>query len=205
MTTTAATAPTGRGKLTPERERELLRITLELVAEVGYDHVTMATVAKRAKCSTATLYRQWESKPRLVITAWKAYDDERRSTLAEVDTGTLRGDLLEVAQYLADEDPAQESLISVVQAVVRDQELMPLLREIMIRPVLEDLDRILRRAVARGEAAPDSPALRMAEHLLYGPALVETILHGRQPTRAFLTGFVDDILLPVLTRRGDAL
>ncbi|QDY80285.1 TetR/AcrR family transcriptional regulator [Streptomyces qinzhouensis] len=58
--------------LTPERERELLRVTAEPVGEVGYDGVTMAAVAQRAKCGTATLNRRGESKPRLVISAWKA-------------------------------------------------------------------------------------------------------------------------------------
>lgn len=194
-----STVPARRGRLTPEREGELLRITLEMVAEVGYDHVTMADVAKRTKCSTATLYRQWESKPRLVVSAWQARERERSRSLADVDTGTLRGDLMEVVDYLRDEDPAKESLLSLYSALVRDEELMRVLREVMIQPTLRDLGELCRRAVARGEIDADNRVLPLVEHMLLGPWLTEHILHGRQAPRALLESIVDAVLLPALT------
>ena len=41
----------------------------QVLAEVGYDLLTMDAVAARAKASKATLYRRWKSKPELVVAA----------------------------------------------------------------------------------------------------------------------------------------
>ena len=44
-----------RPRVEGEREQEILAATLEVLAEVGYDLLTMDAVATRAKASTATL------------------------------------------------------------------------------------------------------------------------------------------------------
>jgi AcrR family transcriptional regulator len=40
-----------------------------LLAEAGYDQLTIDAVAGRAQCSKATIYRRWPRKAALVITA----------------------------------------------------------------------------------------------------------------------------------------
>jgi len=60
-------------------------------SEVGYDHATVDEVARRARSSTATLYRQWDNKPTLVITALRT---RKYPPLPPIDTGDLRGDLV---------------------------------------------------------------------------------------------------------------
>jgi AcrR family transcriptional regulator len=78
-----------RTRLTPERESELYAAVLDLLREVGYDALTMDAVAARTRSSKATLYRQWGSKPELVV---KALRHNKPGGLAEIDTGSLRGD-----------------------------------------------------------------------------------------------------------------
>ncbi|MFJ8754939.1 TetR/AcrR family transcriptional regulator [Streptomyces sp. NPDC102441] len=193
-------APTAsrRRKLTPERERELLQVTAELVGEVGYDRVTMASVAQRAKCSTATLYRQWESKPRLVMSAWKALTDEGKRDLSQIDTGSLRGDLMGAAQYLVVDDPVRDTFTSVPAAIVQDRSLMEVVREILIHPILRDLSQLLDRAVDRGEIAAGNPVIGLADQVLLGPWLAQTILHGTPATQELMESVVDLVLLPAL-------
>ena len=58
--------PGGRGAT---RETAILQATLELLAESGYDQLTIDAVAARARCSKATIYRRWPGKAALVITA----------------------------------------------------------------------------------------------------------------------------------------
>ncbi|MFF2325101.1 MULTISPECIES: TetR/AcrR family transcriptional regulator [unclassified Streptomyces] len=194
-----APAATRRRKLTAERERELLRVTAELVGEVGYEQVTMAAVAQRAKCSTATLYRQWESKPRLVISAWKALSSEAGNDLSQIDTGSLRGDLTEVARYLVTDDQVKDTFTSVPPAIVQDESLMEIVREILIHPILHDLAQLLDRAVARGEIEAGHPVIGLADQILLGPWLAQIILHGTPATQELMESVVDLVLLPALT------
>ncbi|MFF2526514.1 TetR/AcrR family transcriptional regulator [Streptomyces liangshanensis] len=199
--TEESAAASRRRKLTPERERELLRVTAELVAEVGYDRVTMAEVAQRAKCSTATLYRQWENKPRLVVSAWKAYESDRGIDLGRIDTGSLRGDLLAVARFLVSEDPSKDAFASVPPAIVQQSGLMELVREILLQPIRDDLARLLERAVKRGEIDADNPAVAVADQVLLGPWIAQGILYGTPATQELLENIVDAVLLPALVPR----
>ncbi|MFD5897781.1 MULTISPECIES: TetR/AcrR family transcriptional regulator [unclassified Streptomyces] len=197
MTEESATV-SRRRKLTPERERELLRVTAELVAEVGYDRVTMAAVAQRAKCSTATLYRQWDSKPRLVVTAWKAYEKDRGIDLAQIDTGSLRGDLKAVVRILVADDPAKGAFASVPPAVVQQEGLMELVREILLHPVRSDLAMLLERAVRRGEIAADNPAIGLTDQVLLSPWIAQSVLYGTPATQELMENILDTVLLPAL-------
>ena len=58
-----------RPRIEGHREQEILDATLEVLADVGYDRLTMDAVATAAKASKATLYRRWSSKAALVIDA----------------------------------------------------------------------------------------------------------------------------------------
>ncbi|MEU9608912.1 TetR/AcrR family transcriptional regulator [Streptomyces sp. NPDC048057] len=187
-----------RRKLTPEREQELLRVTAELVGEVGYDHVTMAEVARRAKCSTATLYRQWESKPRLVVAAWKAHGQEQLAAFAEIDTGDLRGDLAAYVHLLVTGDPDRETFASLPPAIMQDQDLMELVRKVLLHPVVDGLTGLLERAAARGEIVAGHPVIALADRLVFGPWFAIDVLYGSPATEKQLMDVIDTVLLPAL-------
>ncbi|MFC8824017.1 TetR/AcrR family transcriptional regulator [Streptomyces sp. NPDC057137] len=194
----------GYRKLTPERERELLRVTAELVGEVGYDRVTMAAIARQAKCSTATLYRQWESKPRLVVSAWRAHESERGGDIGQIDTGSLRGDLQGVVSTLTAGDPANHMFASVSAAIAENEGLMEVVREILIHPILENLTQLLDRAVARGEIAAGNPVIGLTPQILLGPWLAQDILYGTYATEGLMETILDTVLLPALAPRAAA-
>ncbi len=61
--------PTERPRVEGDREQQILDATLEVLADVGYDRLTMDAVAALAKASKATLYRRWNNKVSLVIEA----------------------------------------------------------------------------------------------------------------------------------------
>ncbi|MFE4174186.1 TetR/AcrR family transcriptional regulator [Streptomyces sp. NPDC056909] len=204
MPTPPAQPPSRRSRLSPERERELLEVTLELLAELGYDRMTMADVAKRTKCSTATLYRQWENKQRLVITALKAAP---RRTFVEIDTGSLRGDLRELSRGVFRHDPVMRSFIGIWNAVMRDDLLMRALREIIIEPEMRALRHVLQRSVERGEISPDNPALGLVGQTLFGPLIIQNLFTGERPTPELSEDIINAVLLPALTAgrpAGDA-
>jgi AcrR family transcriptional regulator len=87
-----------RPRMTPDREPDLLITAMDALREVGYQDLSMDLVAARARCSKATLYRLWPGKPQLVAAALYA---TRPAKSDEINTGTLRGDLLCVVGLLA--------------------------------------------------------------------------------------------------------
>src|SRR3954454_20971276 len=82
-----------RPRVEGDRERQILDAALEVLAEVGYDRLTMDAVAQRAKASKATLYRRWNGKVSLVIDALH-HHHQQETPPTPVDTGSLRGDLI---------------------------------------------------------------------------------------------------------------
>ena len=88
--TPEAAAAAQRPRVEGLREQEILDAALVVLADVGYDRLTMDAVAHRAKASKATLYRRWSSKATLVVEALA----RTKGTPPVPDTGDLRSDLL---------------------------------------------------------------------------------------------------------------
>ena len=63
--------PRGRGGryLDSSRDVVLREAALVLLAEVGYDRLTMDAVAARARAGKTTIYRRWPGKAELVVDA----------------------------------------------------------------------------------------------------------------------------------------
>ncbi|MGW3632969.1 TetR/AcrR family transcriptional regulator [Streptomyces sp. NPDC005122] len=185
-----------RSRITPEREAELYRAVLDLLREVGYDALTMDAVAARTKSSKATLYRQWGGKAELVV---KALRHEKPSA-GDADTGSLAGDFHALVMREDDCRMEQNSALmrGLAMALHGNPDLLKAFRELIIEPETVELRRVLGRAVARGEIRPDNPAQEYVLHMLIGAFAVRGVIDQRPPTRAFLTSYVDAVILPAL-------
>ena len=190
--TEAATRPRVEG----DRELEILEAALDVLADVGYDRLTMDAVAARARASKATLYRRWTNKVSLVIDALLTQKDAP----VVPDTGSLRGDLIEAFCGFGGlmDTRAVATLSSVLTAITRDEEFAAEFRSRVIGPKLAVSRAIYERAVARGEARSD---LDLA---LFGPALAGILLHrayllGEPPSRELVAQVIDQIIVPAAT------
>src|SRR4051794_41920104 len=65
----AAAVAAARPRIEGVREQEILDAAIDVLADVGYDRLTMDAVAHRAKASKATLYRRWDSKATPLVEA----------------------------------------------------------------------------------------------------------------------------------------
>src|SRR4051794_41326584 len=65
----AAAVAAARPRIEGVREQEILDAAIDVLADVGYDRLTMDAVAHRAKASKATLYRRPDSKAPHVLEA----------------------------------------------------------------------------------------------------------------------------------------
>jgi len=195
-------AGTPRPRVEGDREVEVLQATLDVLADVGYDKLTMDAVATRAKASKATLYRRWSSKVALVIDALLLDKDAPEP----VDTGSLRGDLL--AAFCGNSGHAGQMdaravamFTSVLTAISRDPEFAASFRERVIGPKLAVTEEIYARAKERGEVRED------LDVSLFGPALAGICLHrvyvfGERPDADLIARVIDQIILPAATSPG---
>lgn len=194
MTTGPTTdPPLTRPRVEGDREHEILRATLAVLADVGYDRLTMDAVAARARASKATLYRRWASKPALVVDAVCS----QKAVTDLPDTGTLRGDLLAAYSGLGGLGDAQalSVLAAIVTAMARDSDLAETYRRDFIGPKQALSRRIFERARDRGEVRAD------VDLDLLAPALAGVVLHrvyllGEDASPALVEAVVDQIILP---------
>jgi len=190
-------APARRSRITPEREAELYEAVLDLLREVGYDALTMDAVAARTRSSKATLYRQWGGKAELVV---KAVRHGKPGKAGGIDTGSLRGDLHALVAREDDCVMEQNSALmrGLAMAMHANPDLRQAFREQLIEPETGEFQRLLRRAVDRGEIRADCPALDFVVHMLAGGFAVRALIEDQPPTQEFLRSYIDAVVLPAL-------
>ena len=179
------------------REAELLAVTLRLLEEHGYDGLTVDAVASEARASKATVYRRWPSKADLVLAA---FIEGIRVVAVPPETGTLRGDLLQLGEKICQQGRQNAGTI---RAVLVEVSRHPALRDALQHEFLDQrkamIQHILRQAVDRGEIAESAIADELWD-LLPGYLIFRSIIPGKPPTSRTVQALVDDFIIPGLTR-----
>lgn len=181
------------------RDPEILDAAIAVLAETGYDGMTIDMVAARAKAGKATLYRRWPSKAELVLDAVACMKKADAESLALPDTGTLRGDLLAMVKDHSHAD-AQNKLhimAGMMSMLSRRPELMESAISAIVEPRLAINKLFLERAIERGEIPADSDVEHLAS---LSPAMAAyRVLVQKQPVdRAFLLKVIDTVVMPAV-------
>lgn len=184
--------------LDSSRDLILRDAALVLLAEVGYDRLTMDAVAARARAGKTTIYRRWPGKPELVRAAVRAHIAGR--VLSAPDHGSLRGDLLAVMRAMRSHlTPEFMAMMSgLVHAMRADRELAGSLRSLFDEYSVSE--QIIGRAVARGELpALAAAALAQLAHEVIEAQIFRQMMTGAALDDTFARHVVDDIVLPLLS------
>jgi AcrR family transcriptional regulator len=171
-----------------------------LLAEVGYDRMTMDLVADRAHASKATIYRAWPDKPEMVVEAILQRFDGAPQT---PDTGSLRGDLLALLDHACTGVNSVEGdvISGLMTAAGRNPQLACALHAAVGETKKAMHQAVIGNAVARGEIPADTdPAL--LHEVLQAVVLGRRIWENEPLTEEWARHIADDILLPVLRWRG---
>ena len=184
------------------RDNDILEAALDVLAETGYDGMTIDMVATRAKAGKATLYRRWASKSDLVLDAVACMKSKDLDLGALPDTGTLRGDLVAMVRppNIRDAERKLNVMTGVVSMIARDPDMAAAAQEAIVAPRAAANRVIFERAIARGEIAAD---VELDTLSMIAPAMAafRTLILRRPPDRDFLIGIIDDVVLPA-ARRG---
>nr|WP_269151115.1 TetR/AcrR family transcriptional regulator [Spelaeicoccus albus] len=175
-------------------EHAIFEAVLAEIDDVGYESMTMESVAIRAHAGKASLYRRWPDKIALVRDT--VY--HRMPGPEAFDTGSLRGDLLRTLKAANVE--LSGSVGSAMRGLIGESLLDPVRRE-RFRKLTEGrtattIRSAVQRAVERGEI---DAALVNERKVETGPALLrQQFLFGHDAvTNDFLKEVVDDVLLPL--------
>jgi AcrR family transcriptional regulator len=189
----AAPAADTRPRVEGDRELEILTAALEVMADVGYDRLTMDAVATRAKASKATLYRRWKTKADLVIEAIIA----TKGPTVIPDNGNLRQDLLDMFCGLGGmtDGKSINLLGSLITAIHRDEEFAAAYRRDFVGPKLAASRTVYERAQARGEIRADID-VDLLSAALPGIVLHRVYILGELPTQELIAKVIDQIILP---------
>ena len=161
----------------------------------------MSCISAEAKASKATLYRRWTSKPSLVVDAILRTKEALQAP--EVDTGSLREDLVQMAcghGGLTDTRSA-EIMAGLVTALHHDPDFAVEFRTRVLGPKLEIGRRVFERARARGEITADLD-LDLLSNALAGIILHRSFVLGLPADEKTVAQVVDEIIVPAATRRS---
>ncbi|MEV4457927.1 TetR/AcrR family transcriptional regulator [Microbispora sp. NPDC049633] len=150
--------------MAPRKKDDILNATLLLLAEKGYEGLTIEGVAERSGVNKTTIYRWWPSKAALLGTALV----EARALDFDVpDTGSLRGDLhalLDDLARLVTTPPAADIAVAALGAAANNPELAAAAKGFFAgrfareRPIFE-------RARERGEIGDDADPMTIMDLL----------------------------------------
>ncbi|PPI39116.1 TetR family transcriptional regulator [Rathayibacter sp. AY1B1] len=202
----AACEPTRPGRRRdPARDGAILTAALDVLAETGYEGMTIDMVAARAKAGKATVYRRWDSKADLVLEALACLKGADLAEDSLPDTGSLRGDLVALIKPHSIEDAERKLHImsGVVAMISKAPELADAVRTALVEPRARANRFLLNRAIARGEISSDTDVEQLA---LITPSMVAyRVLLLREPVdRDYLVSLIDTVLLPAAGVRAPA-
>jgi AcrR family transcriptional regulator len=143
-------------KKLPGRPRSLkshqamLRATLELLAEVGFDTMSIDAIAARAGVGKTTIYRRYASKEELVADAIESVREE----VVIPDTGNLQGDLDALIQNAAQitlNPLGRQTVAMIISSASSNAQFAQIYWTKYLQPRRKTFAIVLERAKARNE------------------------------------------------------
>jgi AcrR family transcriptional regulator len=177
----------------------IIEAAVNILAEVGFDSMTMDMVAAGAKAGKATVYRRWGSKAELVRDAliWMSRSSVQLDDLP--DTGTLRGDLLALLKPYSMENSERKLrvLARLGSFFSEHRELAKEATAGISEPWTEVNHALMRRAVERGELPADAD-IETACQVIISMTFYYTLTQNKSFDKASYSALLDNILLPAL-------
>jgi AcrR family transcriptional regulator len=177
----------------------VLDVALTQLAEVGFAHLSIPTVAELAGVNKTSIYRRWPSKAELVRDALSA---AMRHADDPADTGELRGDLVALAKTVAAfmQSPVGTAVIRIILAEGGNPEMRALANVAYREAGRQGPWEVIARAAERGElSAQVDPSIIL--FTIAGAIMHRVFVEQRDVTDEFLRQVVDLVLFGAATKR----
>ena len=178
-----------------ESHQAILETTLSLLAEVGFDAMSIEAIANRAGVGKTTIYRRYAGKEELVAAAIESIREE----VVIADTGSLWGDLdaiIETAAQTTLSPLGRQAVAMIISSASTNSQFAQLYWKTYLQPRRQAFAVVIDRAKARNEVKNDlDPGLVfdvMSGTMLYArifqPTSESWKAHVRRALRLLLEG-----------------
>ncbi len=148
--------PQGRPR-SIQSHQAILKATLELLAEVGYERMSIEAIAKNAKVGKTTIYRRYKGKEELVADAIESVREE----VVIPDTGNIWDDidaLIENAARITFNPLGRQAVAMIISSASSNTEFAGIYSEKYLQPRREAFAVVIKRAKIRNEVRLDLDA-----------------------------------------------
>ncbi|MDW4905787.1 TetR/AcrR family transcriptional regulator [Streptomyces sp. ADMS] len=177
----------------------ILKATVSLLGESGFQGLTMEQVARRAGVGRATVYRRWKTKEEMIINAL----DSLMADFDVPETGDLHGDLFAMTCWLRDgllNAPEGRLLPHLAAQAVSDPNFPTSHMETWVCPWRDAVERVLVGGQDMGLVRKDVNVTGIVD-MLGGVVILRLFLgHGRPLSEDQIKDMVDAVLHGALAK-----
>ena len=183
-------------KKTPGRPRSvkshqaIIKATLELLGEVGFQAMSIEAISTRARVGKTTIYRRYDSKEELVADAIESI----RQDVIIPDTGNLYSDLDELVEKAAQitlSPIGRQTVAMIISSAAGNSQFAQIYWKKYLQPRREAFAIVIERAKTRNEIADnidsglifDSMSGIMLYALIFSPKTESWIEYVRRALR----------------------
>ena len=137
-----------------ESHQSILQATLALLAEIGFDAMSIEAIAARAGVGKTTIYRRYVSKEELVADAI----ENMREEVVIPNTGNLWGDidaLIENAAQITLSPLGRQTVAMIISSASSNSQFAQIYWTKYLQPRRQAFAIVLERAKARNEIQPE--------------------------------------------------
>ena len=137
-----------------QSHQAMLQATLELLAELGFDAMSIEAIAARAGVGKTTIYRRYTSKAELVADAIESVREE----IVIPDTGNLQSDidvLIQNAAKITLSPLGRQTVATIVSSAASNTQFAHIYWTKYLQPRRKTFAIVLERAKARNEIPTD--------------------------------------------------
>jgi len=171
----------------------VLSATYELLTQSGLSGVSVDEVSRRSGVAKTTIYRHWPSRESLLVDACAQLSSRPQAP----DTGTVRGDLEQLASQVAVRlrQPWATVMPSIIDAAERDKELAALQASIHSQ-MREAFVTVIKRGQARGEISKSQDCRELIATIL-GPIMYRRFFSREPLDEAFAKRVVGRVVAQI--------
>ncbi len=193
MTPGAASGVSARLTRSERCEAAILAATRELLAKGGVRELTIEGVAACSGVAKTTIYRRWRSKDELALAVVIDMVQTVVAVPALADTRSELIALVQAAVRVLGKTLMGTVMQGLVPELATDSELARAFRERVVALRVQEVERLLRRGIERGELRADID-IGLTHELLFGAVYYRLFLSGAPLDRNLAERIVDGVL-----------